>query len=140
MELCTLAQTLIVLVVCNPAGELGWVREEAPAQITSHFVWDLLQLDVPPQSAEQVSGPARFLQRLHYQAQRVQEFFGSLTYEGAMKAFTSTTAKVYSREEFNTRKLLLVSTKSGKVCVCGCLTPLYHTDTQTHMHTHTYKV
>ena len=107
--------SLLVLVICGPAGELGWVREEAPAQITSHLVWDLLQLDVPPQSADQISGPARFLQRLHYQAQRVQEFFSSLTYDGMMKIFTSTTAKVYSREEFNTRKLLLVATRSGKV-------------------------
>lgn len=102
-----------------PAGELGWVREEAPAQITSHLVWDLLQLDVPPQSsADQISGLARFLQRLRYQARRVQEFFSSLTYDGVMKSFTSTIAKVYSREEFNTRKLLLVATKSGKVCMC----------------------
>ena len=93
------------------------MREEAPAQITSHLVWDLLQLDVPPQSTDQISGPARFLQRLHYQAQRVQEFFSSLTYDGMLKMFTSSKAKVYSRDEFNTRKLLLVATKSGKVCM-----------------------
>ena len=99
-------------------GELGWVREEAPAGITGHMIWDLLQLDVPPQSSDEITGISQFINRLQYQAKEVQEFIQALNYNSFVNMFTSKRAKVFSRDEFNVRKLLLLATRSGKVGCC----------------------
>jgi outer membrane protein assembly factor BamB len=103
-----------VLQIKHP-GEMGWIRDEAPARITRYMVWDLLQLDAPPQSSDEITGFSQFLHRLQYQAVEVQEFVQSLNYNSFVNMFTSKRAKVFSREEFNVRKMLLLATKSGKL-------------------------
>ena len=96
-------------------GEVGWIREEAPAVITSHLVCDMIQLNSASPPSDQINGFASFVQRLRFQFQQLQENVKLLNFHSLMNIFKPTHVKIYSREEFDTRKMMVFSTLTGKV-------------------------